>query len=445
MTQTIAAIATPSGKGGVGIIRISGPLALTIAKKISSIEPQVRKVHFCEFKNDGNQSIDQGLLLYFKGPHSFTGEDVVELQAHGGPFILDQLLKQCIHHGAHLARPGEFSERAFLNDKIDLTQAEAIADLIDCQSERAHALAMRSLKGEFSTAIHQLIDRLIQLRVYVEAAIDFPDEEIDFLSDGKIERQLHTLIQDLKAILQSATQGALIREGFAIVLAGLPNAGKSTLLNRLAGEDLAIVTDIPGTTRDVMRQSIHIDGIPLSIIDTAGLRESQDIVEQEGIKRAWREIKQADGIVLLIDANQIDELNRIRTALLEGIPASKPILTVVNKIDRYPIASSTDEVLPLSAKTGQGLEALKSELKALAGFKEDSSESAFLARRRHLDALEKALKPLDTGLMQLKTHQAGELLAEDLRAAQQHLSSITGEFSADDLLGEIFSSFCIGK
>lgn len=443
--DTIVAIATPPGRGGVGIIRLSGPKAYSIALQLNGNKPlQPRLASYCSFYLSTSELVDQGLMLYFKGPNSFTGEDVVEVQAHGSPVVLDMLIKQCVVLGARLAKPGEFSERAFLNDKIDLTQAEAIADLIQASSQTAARMAFRTLQGDFSKKIHQLNNELIYLRLYVEAAIDFPEEEIDFLNDGKVAGLLQTIINELEHIRSQANQGRLLREGMSVVIAGRPNAGKSTLINCLAGRDIAIVTEVAGTTRDVMREHILLDDIPLHIIDTAGLRESTDIVEQEGIRRAWNELQQADCVLLVIDINEPEEHKQVAEEIKSSLPKEIPIISVFNKID---ISNSSpqnkNDTVFLSAKSGQGIAELKTLVKKVVGYQ--PNEGHFLARRRHLQALDEARELLLTGQKQLSEHRAGELLAEDLRLAHQALSEITGEFTSDDLLGKIFSSFCIGK
>lgn len=455
-TDTIAAIATPPGRGGIGVIRISGPAAASIASRICgrSLEPRHATFGaFFEQSENAPQIIDQGIALYFPAPHSFTGEDVLELQGHGGPVILDCLLREVMRLGARLARPGEFSERAFLNDKLDLAQAEAIADLIDSASEQAARNAMRSLTGFFSAKIDTLLEQLISLRLYVEAAIDFPEEEIDFLADGKIALALQQVIEAVEAVLFAARQGSLLREGMTVVIAGAPNAGKSSLLNALAGRETAIVTPIAGTTRDVLREHIQIDGMPLHIIDTAGLRDSPDTIEQEGIRRAWQEIEKADHILLMVDGSSVAANKTIDPAQLwpASAPVSlgrQPITIIRNKCDlsgRTPgITNDNTCVIDLSAKTGAGIETLRAHLKTSIGF-DASGEGTFSARRRHLEALERTLVALRAGQHQLLTQNAGELLAEDLRQAQQSLGEITGKFTPDDLLGRIFSSFCIGK
>jgi len=445
--DTIAAIATPAGRGGVGIVRVSGPKVKQIAELILGECPAPRDARYLSFKDSNNTVLDQGIALFFQTPNSFTGEDVLELQGHGGPVVLDMLLSRVIELGVRLAQPGEFSERAFLNDKLDLAQAEAIADLIDSSSVEAARSALRSLQGEFSQRIHRLIEAMIKLRIYVEAAIDFPEEEINFLADSAITDQLKTIIDNLNNILAEAQQGCLLREGMNVVIAGQPNAGKSSLLNKLAQRELAIVTDIAGTTRDTLRQEISIDGLPVHIIDTAGLRESSDIVEQIGIQRAWSELEQADRILLLI--NDADGITAVDQAIIDKLPHGIAITVVRNKIDvGYQQASVKDgslgKEIALSAKTGEGLELLTQHLKQCVGYKA-AGEGSFMARRRHVDALQRALKLVLHGQQELELRQAGELLAEDLRLGQDALNEITGEFSSDDLLGRIFSSFCIGK
>jgi len=446
--DSIAAIATASGRGGVGIIRVSGALALTIAKAIGGITPKPRQAHYRPFIDSHQRVIDEGVLLYFPAPHSFTGEDVLELQAHGGPVLLDMLLRRCLELGARQARPGEFSERAFLNDKLDLAQAEAIADLIEAGSEQAARNALRSLQGAFSRQIDALCEQLTQLRIYIEAAIDFPEEEIDFLADGQVLGQLQALQQALNQVLHEAGQGVLLREGMTLVIAGKPNAGKSSLLNALAGRDSAIVTDIPGTTRDLLREHIQIDGMPLHIIDTAGLRESSDPVEQIGIQRAIEAINQADLVLLVTDASQSQAPTW--PALLGEAPKPSRTCIIRNKADitGQPPACTQNEngstQITLSAKTGSGLELLREHLKQRMGFSA-SGEGTFSARRRHLEALRQGAWHLEQGRAQLTQNAAPELLAEELRHAQQALGEITGQISSDELLGRIFSSFCIGK
>jgi len=443
-TDTIVAVATAPGRGGIAIIRISGKNAVNIGQKIIGSKIfSPRTINYCSFYNCEGELLDQGLLLFFKGPHSFTGEDVIELHGHGSPIVLDRILKTCVLLGARLARPGEFSERAFLNDKIDLTQAEAIADLIQASSENSARLAMRSLQGDFSLKIKNLNENLIHLRLYVEAAIDFPEEEIDFLNDSKVSTMLDNILNDLEEIKKSATQGSMLREGISVVIAGSPNVGKSTLINYLAGRDVSIVTDIAGTTRDVMREQILLDDLPINLIDTAGLRDSDDLVEKEGIRRALHEVSQADCLLLIVDASNYN-LNQSTFDLDSKIPSNIPIIRVFNKIDKLKkLDKKDDDGIYISAKSGIGINVLKEKIKEVVGFNPD--EGSFLARRRHLDALDKAKALLLAGRHQLTVHRAGELLAEDLRLAHQSLCEITGEFTSDDLLGEIFSSFCIGK
>ena len=450
--DTIAAQATAPGRAGVGIIRVSGPHVPDVAKAMLGYLPKPRNADYTKFKDENNQLIDQGIAIYFKAPHSFTGEDVLEFQGHGGPVILDMLLKHIANiPGVRLANPGEFSERAFLNDKLDLAQAEAISDLINASSEQAAKSALLSMQGEFSKQVNELVEQVTMLRMYVEAAIDFPEEEIDFLSDGKIQGDLATIVSKLEHTLQQAKQGSLLREGMHVVIAGKPNAGKSSLLNALAGYDAAIVTDIEGTTRDVLKEHIHIDGMPLHIIDTAGLRESPDKVEQIGIERAWQEMNNADLILLIQDSTSTKADEKIEIPAFGGQQTeSLPDITVVrNKADLSGETVGTSEqqghpVISLSVKEQTGVELLREHLKQRMGYS-GSNEGQFMARRRHIDALLAAQEHVLIGQEQLLATMAGELLAEELRLAQQSLSEITGEFSSDDLLGRIFSSFCIGK
>ena len=438
-SDTIAAIATPTGQGGVGIIRISGPSAAEVSKIISGLCPAPRYAHYGVFRDENNNTIDSGLTLYFKKPFSFTGEDVIEFHAHGGPVVLDILLKEILQHDVRPARAGEFTERAFLNDKIDLTQAEAIADLIAADSEQAARAAIRSMQGEFSIVIQQLVEDLTQLRIYVESALDFPEEEIDFLADAAISEKLKAVELKLQKVKTSAQQGRLLKEGMTVVIAGKPNAGKSSLLNQLAGQDSAIVTEVPGTTRDILREHIQIDGLPLHIIDTAGLRDSDDVVEQEGIKRAKQMIENADRILFVVDVNDDEQ------TMMQTLPADIGKTIIYNKIDRTDhVAEIKGQDIYLSAKTGAGIDLLKQHLKDCMGYQQ-KTEGQFIARRRHLDAIDVAEKHLQLADKNLHVLKAGELLAEELRFAQEALSSITGEFSSDDLLGRIFSDFCIGK
>ena len=446
--DTIAAIATPPGKGGVGIVRVSGPLVEQIASTILGKLPQPRYALFSPFLDSHGQAIDNGLALYFPGPNSFTGEDVLELHGHGGPVVMDLLLQRVLQLDARPANPGEFSERAFLNNKIDLAEAEAIADLIDSASTQAAKLAVRSLQGEFSSVINQLTQRLIATRTYVEAAIDFPEEEIDFLSDGKLQSDVQGLLDDISSILASAKQGSLIREGLTVVITGQPNVGKSTLLNQLTGLDTAIVTNEPGTTRDVLRAEIVIDGLPIHIIDTAGIRESANKIEIEGIKRTWLELERCDLVILMVDVND-SGLNDQDQHLLARLSKDSGLIIVQNKIDlcqRLPqcIDGKYGKEILLSASQGLGLDLLRKQITCYAGL-QDTNEGNFMARRRHVNALENAESAVKAGMKQLVESQAGELLAVELQQAQQHLGLITGEYTSDDLLGNIFSSFCIGK
>ncbi len=450
--DTIVAQATAPGRGGVGILRVSGPHCEAVAQAVLGKVPRLRYAEYLPFLDEQGQVLDQGIALLFKGPNSFTGEDVLELQGHGGPVVLDMLLRRILLlPGIRTARPGEFSERAFLNDKLDLAQAEAIADLIEATSEQAARSALHSLQGDFSRRINELVEELIRLRIYVEAAIDFPEEEIDFLSDGKVAGDLYAVIDRLARVQQEARQGALLREGMKVVIAGRPNAGKSSLLNALAGRESAIVTEIAGTTRDVLREHIHIDGMPLHIIDTAGLRHTEDAVEKIGIERAWAEIAQADRVLFLVDGTttQAVDPRQIWPEFVERLPAHIGMTLVRNKADLTgePLATSEEQGHPvyrISAKTGLGLDALRQHLKACMGY-QGSVEGGFMARRRHLEAINHADEHLQLAKEQLEVYAAGELVAEELRLAQEFLSEITGQFTSDDLLGRIFSSFCIGK
>ncbi|WP_334065493.1 tRNA uridine-5-carboxymethylaminomethyl(34) synthesis GTPase MnmE [Alteromonas genovensis] len=455
-TDTITAQATAPGRGGVGIIRVSGPKAKEVAHALVPCELTPRQAAYTSFIDSKKTVIDQGIALFFKGPNSFTGEDVLELQGHGGQVVMDMLINAVLATGcARLASPGEFSEQAFLNDKLDLAQAEAIADLIDASSQQAARSALRSLQGEFSTQIQTLSDQIIHLRMYVEAAIDFPEEEIDFLSDGKVSGDLSAIVQSLASVREQAKQGSLLREGMQVVIAGRPNAGKSSLLNALAGRESAIVTDIAGTTRDVLKEHIHIDGMPVHIIDTAGLRESPDKVEQIGIERAWQAISDADHVLFVVDstATSIIDPFEIWPEFMQRLPLGIPVTVVRNKADlstldvgQSTVATQQGDisVINLSAKQGDGVDTLKSHLATTMGF-DTTTEGQFIARRRHIDALDQANNHVTTGEQQLHDAMAGELLAEELRLAHQALCEITGEFTSDDLLGKIFSSFCIGK
>jgi tRNA modification GTPase len=447
LNDTIAAVATPPGRGGVGIVRLSGPASADIARRVLGGNlPRPRYAGFARFRDANGETIDEGIALYFPAPHSFTGEEVIELHGHGGPVVMDMLLQALVEMGARLARPGEFSERAFLNDKLDLAQAEAIADLIDASSRRAARSATRSLQGAFSTAVNELVEVVIELRIYVEAAIDFPDEEIDFLSEGNIHQRLDNLSTRLEVLTAQARQGQLLQEGMHIVLAGPPNAGKSSLLNQLAQRDTAIVTAVPGTTRDVLREQIHLDGMPLHVVDTAGLHQTEDLVEQEGMRRTWQAIAGADRVLLVVDASEPDPE---RSAyIIKQLPARLAVTYVYNKVDLTGQEPGYREhegkiCVFVSARTGAGLDALKQHLKDSMGY-ESLGEGLFVARRRHLQALARAQDHLSQA-GKCAEQQQGELVAEELRQVQDALGEITGQFTSDDLLGRIFSSFCIGK
>jgi tRNA modification GTPase len=439
---TIVARATPAGRGGVGIIRISGAAAGDIAVALLGRLPKPRYATYSGFRDTDGTSLDSGIALWFPGPHSFTGEDVLEIQGHGGAVVMDLLLERITALGARLAEPGEFSKRAFLNDKIDLTQAEAIVDLIDSGSRVAARAAQRSLQGEFSRAVMQLNDRITELRVHVEAAIDFPDEDIDFLSDSGLLERVSVVDNAFFELTRSAREGCLLREGATLVLAGKPNAGKSSLLNALSGYSAAIVTDVPGTTRDVIKEHIDLDGLPLSIVDTAGLRSSTDVVEQEGVRRTHEQLRQADLAILVIDVNKPTEADE----LIADVPSDLQIIKVLNKCDlsnRQPGLSEDGSAIYVSALTGAGLGDLRSLLKQRLGYLPSESGS-ITARRRHLTTLAVALAAFEDGRARL-AEGSGELMADDLLRSQNALAEITGEFSSDDLLGEIFSNFCIGK
>lgn len=446
-SDTIAAIATAVGRGGIGVVRVSGANVPKIAAELLGGLPSPRQASLRIFRDASGEMLDGGIALYFPAPASFTGEDVLELHGHGGAVVLDMLLSRVLELGARVAQPGEFTRRAFLNDKIDLTQAEAIADLIDSGSTQAARAALRSLQGEFSAAVHSLTEAVTETRMYVEAAIDFPEEEIDFLADTELRERLDNALALGSGIIATARQGALLRDGMTIVIAGRPNAGKSSLLNRLAGYDAAIVTDIPGTTRDVLRERIHIDGLPLHILDTAGLRDDADTVEAEGIRRAHAEMSRADRILYVIDATRAidDEQARVET---QSLPADVPVTWIFNKVDLAGGAPRIQRMSPprvyVSAVTGDGIDLLRDHLKDCVGY-QSSDAGMISARRRHLDALNRAQHHLQEANRQLTDRRAGELMAEELRLAQQALGEITGEVSSDDLLGKIFSSFCIGK
>jgi tRNA modification GTPase len=442
--DTIAAIATGAGAAGVGAIRVSGPLAAAIAATMLGREPTARHAHFAAFRDAGGDLIDRGILLYFPGPASYTGEHVLELQGHGSAVLLDALLRRCIQLGARLARPGEFTERAFLNGKLDLAQAEAVADVVAATSEAGARAALRSMEGVFSARVDELLAELIALRVHIEAAIDFPEEEIDFLADPVIGANLAALRTNLEALLVETRRGVRLNDGIAVAIVGRPNAGKSSLLNALAGQERAIVTDIPGTTRDVLHASVRIDGATLELADTAGLRESEDIVEREGIRRARAQLERCDVALLITDDVHADDDRRF----FEGMPADATRIVIINKIDLSNATAHFErhdghDTLWLSARTGEGLDQLRAILRDLATA--GAADGAFSARRRHVVALELVRDHLDRTATALHDSHAGELAAEELRHAQQALGEITGTYSSDDLLGAIFSSFCIGK
>ena len=450
-SDTIAAIASAPGRGAVGVIRVSGPDVPRIAESVIGHLPPPRAAQVANFIAGDGESLDRGLALYFPAPASYTGEHVLELQGHGGVLVLDSLLERLLQLGCRMARPGEFSERAFLNGKLDIAQAEAIADLIDAGSCEAARAAVRSMRGEFSARVHELQAQITELRTLVEAAIDFPDEELDFLPGSVLGDRIAKIFMSFDAIGAAARQGALLREGLNVVIAGKPNAGKSSLLNQLAGDEIAIVTDQPGTTRDVLRQQVHLDGLPLNLIDTAGLRRAADVIEAEGVRRALAELKRADRVLYILDATAPagESSASDLAAELDELPKDVPVTLIFNKIDLSGAQASVDEARDppqvfLSAKTGAGLDLLRDHLKNRAGFSSGDS-GALSARRRHLDALERARSGVARAAEVLGATRAFELFAEELRRAQSALGEITGEFSSDDLLGEIFSSFCIGK
>ena len=451
--DTIVAVATPAGKGGISIVRLSGCAVSTIAHNLIGTCPKPRFATYVDFKDSDDSVIDRGIVLFFAAPNSYSGEDVLELHGHGSPIVMRMLVRRCLQLGARLARPGEFSERAFLNGRIDLTQAEAVADLIESSTESAAHSALKSLQGGFSKKVNELTDAVTRLRIFVEAAIDFPDEEIDFLAQHNIVEQLEQMSMLFDTLIESAEQGRLMRDGLKVVLTGLPNAGKSSLLNALCGEERAIVSTIPGTTRDVLDQVIDIDGLPIEIIDTAGIRETSNEIEAEGVRRALQVQRQADLIILVIDDANTDDIQA--TSLLKPLLDAHPtVLLVRNKIDltdRVPCSSTSieeDDIVKntacLSALSGEGLSALREKIKQIAGFCQ-TDDSAFLARERHINALQRAYDHLRCGLQQQAHYHAGELLADDLNACQKALGEITGAVASDDLLGMIFSSFCIGK
>jgi len=443
--EVIAAIATPPGRGGIGVVRISGPRLEPMLHALVNTGIAPRRATRVDFRNSDGGAIDQGLVLFFPAPHSYTGEDIIELQGHGGPVVLQLLLRRCLELGARIAEPGEFTKRAFLNNKLDLAQAESVADLIDARTAEAARCAVRSLQGEFSRCVDAMVQGLIELRVLVEVTLDFPEEEVEFLDQANAQGRLATLCQQLAEIISASRQGSLLREGINVVIVGAPNVGKSSLLNLLAGEELAIVTEIPGTTRDAIRQTINVQGVPLRIIDTAGLRETGDPVEIAGISMTWHEISKSDLVLWLSDATR-PETRATDLDIAYRLPAGIPQIKVVNKIDlcgytplKYAEGKTTE--VAVSAKTGSGIEQLRCAILEAVGWG-GSDEGLFMARERHLQALQAAHEHL--GLAAANASQL-ELFAEELKLAQNALSGITGKYSADDLLGEIFSSFCIGK
>ena len=442
-TDTIVAAATPPGTGGIGVVRISGSDTESIASTMLGSVPEPRVATYRSFRGSGGNPLDSGLALYFPAPASFTGEPVLELHGHGGPVVVASVVNAVVELGARQAEPGEFSKRAFLNGKLDLAQAEAIADLIGSGTEQAARAALRSLGGAFSSEVHALSEKLTDLRTYVEAAIDFPEEEVDFLSDGELGRRLADCAESFTALLEKASLGRLLRDGYQVVIVGKPNAGKSSLMNRLSGEDTAIVTEIAGTTRDVLREQINVNGLAVELVDTAGLRENPDRVEAEGIRRARNAMANADAVLWIQDATDAGH-----DALDEALPQDIPVTIVRNKIDisgdEPGVVEGDPPCVMLSAKTGAGVDALHERIQALAGFR-DTGEGAFTARRRHVHALRAAAGHFEAGRAALETGRAGELLAEELRLAQQELGSITGEVTSDELLGRIFAAFCIGK
>ncbi|MGE0875138.1 MAG: tRNA uridine-5-carboxymethylaminomethyl(34) synthesis GTPase MnmE [Burkholderiales bacterium] len=443
-TDTIAAIATPPGRGAIAIVRVSGPRAAEVAAALTGKLPAARTATYAEARDAAGRAIDRGLALYFPAPHSYTGEAVFEFQGHGGVAVAGQVLLACLRGGVRVAAPGEFTRRAFLNGRLDLAQAEAVADLIDATSAEAARSAMRSLSGEFSAEIHALVRELTDLRALTEAMLDFPEEEIDGPPLADARQRLAGVRQRLQRVIKRSRQGRLLREGVHVVIAGRPNVGKSSLLNRLAGEDRAIVTAIAGTTRDTLREAIQIEGIPIHVVDTAGLRDTEDVVEREGVRRAWREVQDADVVLAVLEAGA--GIGADDEQILSRLPAGTPRLHVFNKADLVPACrpgrvEGEPGGVCISAKTGAGIDALRQAIAELAGWRA-GEESVFLARERHLRALERACACIDAADLQWPRW---ELFAEELRLAQEALGTITGEVSADDLLGEIFSRFCIGK
>ncbi len=438
--DTIVAAATPPGTGGVGIVRVSGEAAEAIAKAVLGSLPKPRHATHRTFRNGAGEELDSGIAIYFPAPGSFTGEPVLELHGHGGPIVMSMLVDAAVELGARLAEPGEFTQRAFLNDKLDLAQAEAIADLIGSGTEQAARAALHSLSGVFSTAVDALAEQLVRLRMHVEAAIDFPEEEIDFLSDEQLQERIKDCADAFDDLRAQARVGRVLRDGYRVVIVGKPNAGKSSLLNRLSGEEAAIVTEVAGTTRDILREQINIDGLAVELVDTAGLREDPDRIEEEGIRRARKALASADAVLWIQDANET-----LQEHIDEDVPEGAEVIVVRNKIDMTgDTPGLADDILYVSAKTGTGIDALQQRIRRAAGYR-DLGQGAFTARKRHVDALRRAAGHFETGRKALEESKAGELLAEELRLAQEALGEITGAVSSDDLLGRIFSEFCIGK
>jgi tRNA modification GTPase len=444
--DTIVARATPAGSGGIAVVRISGPLVPEIAKRMTGGVPAARRATLCTLRDKDGQMLDECIVLYFAAPHSFTGEEVLELHGHGGPVVVAGIVDAAVELGARLAEPGEFSKRAFLNDKLDLAQAEAIADLVASGSRQAARAALRSLSGAFSAAVDELQEQLDRLRMYVEAAIDFPDEDIEFLSDSALLVRVADCSSAFMRLRSNTSVGRVLRDGYRVVIVGRPNAGKSSLMNRLSGQESAIVTEIAGTTRDIVREQITIEGLPVELVDTAGLRDDPGRIEAEGIRRAREALKSADAILWIQDASLPHE--RADGVVDDDLPEGTPVVIVRNKADLSGdvpgLVNREPPVVAIAATTGAGIDALRSEIRDLAGYR-DLGEGAFTARQRHVDALERAWRHFDAGRTALRETQAGEIFAEELKLSQQALSEITGAHSSDDLLGRIFADFCIGK